>query len=369
MKNLIELTEEFAKRIVEIENKRKKIGELLREINSNTKLLLDQEVLEEKIIVSVSKAKLLEIKVAGVDGGLVKRSFHGIDLMLLRAIGVLFNYKDDKLEKVEYYPEAIPTPTAKMTFDPFSTLEFELNSNMERQIIEIKTARETIEKLNPAMIFLHGSIVPHYTEKPGKDSFLFPTYQRMIDSYKRLFEVAKEKGTIVAGIIEDSRGTRFCEIVNKNILSRAKAEITADIKPLLERTKDSNLLSYALELNERSFVFRYSSKPEDHPVLKEFGNELAYLIFSFYLKTAEFDRPIRIDFLGNKGIFKVANQLSSVLLALAGHSGYGIPSVLIEADQRAKLSKKDLELFYHDLINRTGNLASTFSLRREQRPF
>jgi len=367
MKEFIELTEEFAKRIIEIENRRKKVGELLKEINSSTGLLLDKEIMEEKLIVPIEKTKLLDVVVSAVDGGLVKKSFHGLDLMLLRAIGVLFYYKDDKLEKVEYFPEAVPTPIPNVIFDPFSDLEFELKSNIERQITEINTASQLIEKLNPHILLLDGSIVPHYTERPSENSLLFPTYQKMIDSYKKLFEKVGEKGTILAGVIEDSRGARFCEIINKSILSKAKG--VKDIKILLEKTKDTNLLSYVLNLNERSFVFRYSSNPEEHPVLKEFGSKLSYNIFTFYLKTAEFDRPIRIDFLGSKGIFNVANQLSSVLLALTAHGTYGIPSVLIEADQRAKLTERDLDLFYHDLLTKTGNLASLFRLRREQRPF
>ncbi|MEM7819142.1 MAG: hypothetical protein QW403_03320, partial [Candidatus Aenigmatarchaeota archaeon] len=156
-----------------------------------------------------------------------------------------------------------------------------------------------------------------------------------------------------------------CEIIKE------KANLNPELiefKPLLENSKDSNLLTYALKLNERTCVFNYSPEPEKHPILKEFG-EFSNSIFSFYLKTAEFDRPIRVDFLGEKDCVKTANFISSVLLALSGHANYGMPSVLIEADQRAKLTEKDLELFYYDLLTKVGNLASLFSLRREQRPF
>ena len=53
----------------------------------------------------------------------------------------------------------------------------------------------------------------------------------------------------------------------------------------------------------------------------------------------------------------------------SGHSGYGLPAVLIEADQRAKLSEKDLDMFYFDLVNKIGNVSSLFRMRREMRPF
>lgn len=100
MNELLELTEEFAKRITDIENERKKLGELLRKINSSKKLSIGSEFLEEKIMTPVEKSNFEEMKIAGVDGGLVKRSLHGIDIMLLRAVGVIFQYKNGKLSSL-----------------------------------------------------------------------------------------------------------------------------------------------------------------------------------------------------------------------------------------------------------------------------
>ncbi|MEM5793822.1 MAG: DNA double-strand break repair nuclease NurA [Candidatus Aenigmatarchaeota archaeon] len=358
MEDLFKITEELAKKIEKMESERIRLAEVLRKISISSGI-------EEKTIFKVEKSNLESLKIAGVDGGIVKRSLHGMDLILLRAIGVIFFYSKGKLEKVEYYPEALPTPIPKIVFEPLHEIELEMNSNYERQIIETSTASEVIENFKPDIIFLDGSIIPHYTEKPAKDSILFPTYENLIQSYLNLFSKAREKNCVLAGVIEDSRGTRFCEIIKE------KANLNPELiefKPLLENSKDSNLLTYALKLNERTCVFNYSSEPEKHPILKEFG-EFSNSIFSFYLKTAEFDRPIRVDFLGEKDCVKTANFISSVLLALSGHANYGMPSVLIEADQRAKLTEKDLELFYYDLLTKVGNLASLFSLRREQRPF
>jgi hypothetical protein len=365
MKELIELTEQFAKRILDIENQRKKIGEFLRDLNSKVEIQLGTDTFENKIFIPVLNNNLENKRIAGVDGGLVKHSLHGMDIMLLRAIGVIFNFKNNKLENVDYYPDALPSPIPYVLLDPFSDIEFEINSNMTRQTTETTVARETIEKFSPDVLLLNGSVVPHYTERPAEHSLLFSTYTKMIDSYKQLIKNAKEKGRILAGVIEDSRGTRFSEVVNQKLVK----DVSAEAKLLLNRTKDSNLLSYALQLNERTLVFKYSSNPENHPILKEFGTQIANQIFTLYLKTAEFDRPIRIDFFTEKNPVEIANKISSILLSLTGHSGYGMPSVLIEADQRAKLSEKDLETFYLDLINKAGNIPGLFNLRRNQRPF
>lgn len=369
MKDFLEMTDEIAKRISETENQRSKIGKFLREVNSATDLPFGAEIFEGKMFQKIKPVALDGLRVGGVDGGLVKQTLHGIDLILTRAVGVLFEFRGDKLSDAQYYPQSIPSPIPNIVVDPFSNLEFEVNSNIERMITEATTAAEFVQKFQPEILFMHGSIVPHYTEKPSKTSLLFPSYQRMIDAYTHLFSVCKESNTILAGVIEDSRGTRFCEIATSQLISKAEGEIASNIKIILNQTKDTNLLSYALQQEERTLIFKYSSNPESHPILNEFGGQVANQIFSFYLRTAEFDRPIRVDFLANQGLTPIANKISSILLPLCGHAGYGIPSVLIEADQRAKLSEEDLEMFYQDLINKTGNIPGMFLQRRGDKTF
>ena len=367
MKDFIEITENLAKIIGEIETQRKNVGNFLRDTNSLTELELTDEILENKLIIQVPESNQENLRVGGIDGGLLKKSFHGIDLMLLKAVGVIFSYNWDKLVNTEYYPNAIPSPEPRTIMDPFSDIEFEINSNIERQIKEVITATETIEKFEPDILFMHGSVIPHYTFVPEKGSLLHENYRRMILAYTDLFEVVKLRKTLLAGVIEDSRGTRFCEVLNNILLTHFSASMPPEMKIVLTRTKDSNLLSYVLKKGERSLVFPYSSRSSQHPILREF--EVKDKIFTFYLKTVEFDRPIRVDFLGDKGVIDKSDFISSALLKMAGHSNYGIPSVLIEADQRAKLDENELEMFYQDIMNKTGNISSLFEQRRNQRPF
>jgi hypothetical protein len=187
----------------------------------------------------------------------------------------------------------------------------------------------------------------------------------MIEAYKKLFSIAEENKTILAGIIEDSRGTRFCEILNQSLVFLPEVR---EARVLLEKTKDTNLLTYVLNYGERTFVFPYSPEPEKHPVLKEFG-ETGKKIYSFYLKAAEFDRPMRVDLLANSNVEEIASKISSILLAICNSSTYAFPSVLIEADLRARLSEKEIEEFGLDLKSRLGNIASMLELRRKGRPF
>ena len=333
-----------------LESERKRIGEKIKSINEIER----KDCLENKIVIPI-EGKNVTGEIAGIDGGIVKKSFHGIDLILLRAVGVVYFYRDNELKKVTYYPEAIVEPEAKLVTEPYTEMEFELVSNIERQIKEINTAREVIEKFEPDFIFLDGSIVPQYVYGQ-KGSLIFSRYIELINTYKSLFDSVKSRKTILAGVIEDSRGIRFCEITS-SLLNKGD-------RLILEKSRDTNLLEYILNKGERTTVFTYSSLPVIHPVLKEFPNEK---IYSFYLRTAEFDQPMRVDFLGDKGV--VADEISSVLLQLTSSEVYSIPSVLIEADQRAKLSETDLITFYNDLVDRLGVLSALREKRRNRRPF
>jgi hypothetical protein len=307
------------------------------------------------------------MNILGIDGGIVKHSYHGLDLMLMRVTGVNFEYADGKLKDVKYYPNSNPLPNPKIILDSFSDIELNSCYNFERQIMEILTAIEAMEKLKPDIAFLHGSIIPHYVPTPD-NPVLKETYNKLIQTYISMFEFVKEKNIILAGIVEDSRGIKFCDILNRRLLSQIDSEMTKELKLILDKTKDTNLLYYALEKGERTCVFNYSQNPTVHPVLKEF-EKMNDSFYSFYLKTVDFDRPLRVDFLCFKDVLDVAEKISSILMQMSGHSGYGIPSVLIEADQRARLSEKDLDMFYSDLISKIGNISTLFKMRREMRPF
>jgi len=367
MQNFQNRLDEIINKIGYLESRRIKIGKFLREINNSFKMGPNEEILDEKIINPIDVQALNKIRVLGVDGGIVKHSYHGLDLMLMRSVGSIFEYSDGKLKNVDYYPNSNPLPDPRIILDSFSDIELNSCYNFERQIMEINSAREAIEKFKPDVVLLDGSVIPHYVPRPD-NSILVEYYQNLIKTYSSLFEVVKQMKTILAGVIEDSRGVKFCDILSRTVLSEEESDISKELKLVLEKTKDSNLLYYALERGERTCVFNYSRNPKVHPILKEFEN-MNNCFYSFYIKTVDFDRPLRVDFLCTENVHETVKKLSSVLMQTSGHSGYGFPSVLIEADQRARLTEKDLDMFYSDLINKIGNVSTLFKMRRETRPF
>lgn len=353
MNKIIPEIEKLAKKISEKEEKRKKLAGFLRDI--------DPEI---NLIKKLEPDSLEDVKIVGIDGGISKKSLHGFDFMLVRAGGACFHYRKNRVHNVDYFPSKLPMPKPYI-MEALSDLDWAHSASIERQDTEIQTAIQCIEKFQPDVLLLDGSIVPHYSDRPSKTSSVYERYSEMLNHYKTLYSKAIETNTILAGVIEDSRGLMFCNMIKNDILTKVRHSIIPELLQILDQTRDTNLLYWALEKYERSRIFRYTETPAEHHVLKEML-EFADKIYSFYLKTAKFDRPIRVDILGKDS----ADRLASILLAISGqHSGYGLPVPLIEADNIVKLSDNEIDFFYSQIMGYVGNLPGIMRLRREQRPF
>ena len=357
MEKLMPRIREIAERISSDEEKRRGVAKLLRSIKPKAGI---------EILRRVEPDPLRDLRVVGVDGGIVKKSLHGFDCMLARAVGVCFHYRDGKVGKVEYLPSRIPSPEPEIV-ETLSDLDWTYFTSVSRQRIEIRVASECIERFRPDMLMLDGSIVPHYADRPSKSSAVYGNYVELISDCKNLYKNAKESEVSLLGVIEDSRGDSFCRIIRDEVMGNLDEGLEPGTKDILDKTRDTNLLFWTLQRGERSGTFPYSRNPAQHPVLRDFG-ELGKGIFSFYLKTARLDRPVRVDFLRTEGGNE--DYIASVLLAISGqHPEYGLPAPLIEADNVAKLSESEINNFYSSMLSLAGNPPSLFRLRREQRPF
>ncbi len=358
MERLIPRIREIAENICQAESKRKRLADFLRGVGEETEILSRLE-----------PSPLEKIRVAGVDGGLAKKSLHGFDCILVRAAAACFHYQAGRRSKVEYFPSRIPSPEAEV-LEALSDLDWAHFTSIMRQGVEVRTALESLDRLRPDILLMDGSIVPYYADRPARTSRVYRHYSSMIEDFMKLYRICLERGVVLAGVIEDSRGTSYCSMINRELLSKVSHPLTGKMGELLERTRDTNLLYWVLEKGERSRVFPYSERPGEHPVLRDFGS-LAERVNSFYLKTAKHDRPIRVDMLARgDDVIGEADELGSVLLAISGqHSGYGLPVPLIEADNVAKLSDNEVENFYSHILSFAGNIPSVMRLRREQRPF
>lgn len=347
MQDLISTIQGIADKINDTEKKRLKLADFINQLPK-----------EMNIKKTVNIRELKNIKIAAVDGGIVKKSLHGMDCMLVRAAATCFHYNDNKISKVEYYPSRNPTPRPEV-YEALSEIDWNQFSSINRLKEEITTAIESIDQLKPNILLIDGLIMPHQMDRPSKTSLLYRPYMEIISLYKTLFDKAIKHNVVLAGIIEDSRNTIFCDHIKSEILSKIQHQTITDLKSLLTKTSDTNLLYLILEKGERSTSFHMNnplSLDLNFPPMK-----------TFYLKTAKYDRPLKIDYLPQ---LIDEDTLSSIILSISGHhQGYGIPTPLIEADNVAKLSEFDMENFYSNILSLTNKNPNIMMLRREQRPF
>ncbi|MFZ3077934.1 MAG: DNA double-strand break repair nuclease NurA [Candidatus Aenigmatarchaeota archaeon] len=354
MQNFISRLSSAAESIKSMEEKKKALAEFL--MKERDKFSKSSDVIEENLIYKVVPQILSGKKIVAVDGGLSHHSYHGLELALLRAVAVLFNYDGNGKSSVSYYPESSPSPEIILVSDPYNDSGLDVNN--ERMRKEIETASAAAKKFSPDLLLMDGMIVPHINDIPKEGSGSHERFLRTVESFRNLYDSASG---LLAGCIEDSRGKRLCEILSKNEIMKENVEM----KSMLEITSDTSLLFYLLDYGERTCAFRFSGDGLTN-ILGERGKN----IYSFYMKTAKFDRPVRVDFYCKSGtdVANAANEISSLILSTCCHDSYGFPAPLIEADFRAKLPEDEIEKLRDQLLDRIGIAPSLMKMRRELRP-
>ncbi|MEM5815219.1 MAG: DNA double-strand break repair nuclease NurA [Candidatus Aenigmatarchaeota archaeon] len=338
------LFEWLTTKIKNLEIQKKKISKILRSSTINSSSLV-----EEGKFKKIDK-KLITAIIGGVDSGTSVKYLSGIDIFFIKTVGVIYYLENGKLKRTKYITSK-PLIEYSIINYQLSEIDLEIFSNILRQIREVRMAIKLLEENDLNFLFLNGSIIPHYLEFTSRNEIIEKSKEELYKCYQKLYEVSKQKRTILAGIIEDSRGRRFLDIA-LNIVKNEE-----DLKTL-EESRDITILDYVLESEERTPVFYYSDNIHI-PNMKSFQ--------SFYIKVAKFDIPLRVDFLAYENDF--ADKISNILILLKTSEEYAIPSILIEADLRARLHKTEIENFYNFLIRKLGFISSLKKRRRERRPF
>ena len=307
----------------------------------------------------IPDGKLDGLKICGVDGGFLRKEFHGITLVIRRAVGVCFEFSNGVVN-AQYTPSKNPQPESFIITSDFSPEEAKIFANLKRVELEIKTALDCVKKFSPDLLILDGSIVLHPSSIPNKNSGAYEVYKEVITQIRELYKFCSDNEIMLAGACEDSRGRKFCNIIINQLLS-GKPEAR-----ILDTANDTTFLYYLLKTGERTPHFSYSVS-EDLPALADMG-EWRSKIFGMYIKPSEFDRPLRLDFLASNPKLQ-SDKIAAIVNLISRQSRtYAYPSVLIEADDRAKLSEQDLMAFQQTLREQLGMDPSIFELRRDNRP-
>lgn len=374
----------IADKIIQLENNRNGLTNILLQVRDKLNLelipnpTLYQDIIESKFVYEVKSLDLYGMQMIGIDGSIISKSLHGVDLLLSRAVAVLFKFKKAKTE-VQYYPNATPSPRLIYNFDLITTPEIDILSSLERLQDEIQLAIEMTDR-SPDALLLDGSILPLMLDKPPTSSILNQKYFNLIEMYETLYQNCLDKNILLMGIIKDTRSTRFMNILGKilpillNKIPELQKIRELDYRPIIQQTRDATFLFRFLHPGERTFTFKYAESATKSPILKDFTKrDWNEMIYSFYLKPVQFDFPTKIEFLASTNPIKYTNQIASLILPLSNqHAEYGVPSVLIEADARAHLFENDLDYIHNSLthfVNRVGFSPLLMKLRRDKRPF
>ncbi len=321
--------------------------------------------------------------IAGVDSGFVSKRLANVDLILIRAVGVLFRYEKGVLASSEYWPSYFSFPEPHLSHGALEQDEAEQSRSLMRLREEVNAAKRLIEAHSPKYLFIDGSIVPQYQDKPRMESALTGHYSDIITEFESLYALAEEHGCTLISTVEDSRGSRFRQILQEEVLGGkhqgrddgqdagfwGEAGFFGVDAEMLKGFLDSSLLEYFLEVGERSCAFTYTKDIEKHPVLQDFNSKWAKGIYGLYIKPALLDRPLRCEFICHGGLREKADEVASVALALSSfHREYAFPSVLVEADLRARLKPEEIDIVYNKITDRLG-VSVKLKMRRENRPF
>ena len=371
---------EIVERIKEQDTRRCQIAAIVKKLKDNIDLTnLDEQepkaIIENKLIFDVEPDALSNVVVAGVDGGMLSEALHGLDLILTRAVAVIFRYRDGQLSVADYYPSELPEPRLIPVVEPLDAREFELVANMQRQLTELRLAAEVASSSCADILLLDGSVVPQYVDRFPHGKKVTKAYRGLLEAFSNLYEVCEKSNVMLAGAIKDSRGTRFLDILRHKILQKLVDDqnlhgddgstlLRSD--DLLASSRDTAFLEYMLEAGERSCVFKYADAPGALLDINKWGQK----IYAFYIKTVPYDYPLRVEFVDPRGEpTKTAERVASVVYALSQHhDAYGLPSVLIEADACARLAESDLDIVHDSIVDRLGP-SVLMDLRRNRRPF
>lgn len=382
-KTLDKLLSQLVEEIERVEVTKKHFGKVMSlikgKINISKFPAIASDIIDSNFTTRLEPTSLSGLKIAGVDGGLVRRRFRSMDLVLTRGIAVLFEFGPEEGPIVDFFPDPFPEPQIRPMLLTLSGSELDQLSSLERVAAELRVILSVLDEFHSDLILVDGSLFYHPRDRPQSGSVVYEKFQEVLSLYKQLYNKARKKGTALVGIVKDSRSTRLTnflgDILPHVLRDPALFELMqgVDYRWLLKNSRDCDVLDTFLEEGERSFIFKYSSELQNNSnSISEDLSSWASSIWVTYLKTARDDLPLRIEFLSDdnkESIWKIDKALSAILPLSWQHPEYGIPTPILEADTRAKITMNETQLIVDRLMALSGLTYTTLEKRRSRNPF
>jgi hypothetical protein len=368
--------------IERVENTRKQFGVVMQKIKHDINLrrfpAASKEAADDSLVSRVSLTHLKGLKIAGIDGGLVKKRFRSIDLILTRGVAVIFQFGPESGPSVEFYPAPFPKPRVKPIMLTLQGSELEQLASLERVVEELKVTLAVIDEYHVNLVLLDGSLFYHPKDKPQVGTLAYEKFQEALALYRQLYHRAKKKDLLLVGIVKDSRSTKIVNLLgdilphifrNPEIFEMIQG---IDYRWLLKISRDCDILDTFLDEGERTFAFKYSSEIVHNVNVENDDISMwASSILVTYVRTARDDLPLRVEVFVDpeKGVEQIDKALSAILPLSMQHPEYGVPAPILEADARARITHTESNMIIDRLMALSGLTYTTLERRRSRNPF
>ena len=329
--------EEIKKAAKNVYEFRVKMQELALELREKKDIFFN-DMVEQELIKKTNSLENFSFSIGAVDSGIYKKDIHNYQIILLRTLSSIFEYKDSCLYNSYNFPEL---PKSRIEVISEEEVDSVRLKNLIRLEEEISMAIEIADKVD--ILFIDGSLLPLLSDRPKEDSPMFEKFKEVCSLYSKLMDKAYHNSLLLAGIIKDSRSNKFIKNLG------------------IEKGVDTFFLDFFLKKGERTAVFKHTS--EDELLFKLIPR--AREVLAFYIKAAEFDRPLRVEFYPSKYTFNEVSSIIYTLSSISEHFAY--PSVLFEVDKRVAIKREEIEA-----IEKQISFYSEFAispLKRNSRPF
>jgi hypothetical protein len=344
---------------------------------------------EDSIKKSVSTSNIRGLNVVSVDGSSVTKRFMNVDFSFLKAIAVKYYFHQNHVASIKHFPDlsGFNNYIVEGNFINQDETTVDVKTSIDMKYMEINLLNELIDMSTDIdLIIIDGSIViTPINLLFSKDAEISKKYDKLLREYHKLYSNCKKKSIILIGSIKDTRTSALSNLLSDAIqllmpnYSKLSDFVKINYREVLKYFSDIDLFGRLLMKNERSCIFyckREIDKIRDTGIKKEIPYYFPLAFYAFYLKTAKFDTPCRIEFFMDEthSIEKAsekADLISSILLPISSlNEHYGLPIPQIEAHKRAVFKPNEVDLLLNNLT-RTLHLygVSLLEKRRDRRPF
>ncbi|MFX1477817.1 MAG: DNA double-strand break repair nuclease NurA [Promethearchaeota archaeon] len=391
---LLQHLKSLVKQYVELETLKKAFSEIViknvEELDFFRFIKYPRFYIKERYVKkTISPANIRGLNVVSVDGSSVTKKFMNVDFSFLKAIAVKYFFKENHIARIKYFPDLNGFNNYFVQGNFFNREEGTIDTkiSLDMKYMEINLLNDMINKTDDIdLIIIDGSIVIMPINLLfSKDPEISKKYDILLKAYHKLYLNCKEKGIILIGSIKDTRTSALSNLLNDSIqllkpsYSKLSNFIKINYREVIEYFSDLDLFNRLLSKSERSCIFnckREIDKIRDTGIKKEIPYYFPLAFYAFYLKTANFDTPCRIEFFMDESdpiekASQKADLISSILLPISSlNEYYGLPIPQVEAHRRAVFKQNEVELLSNNLTRSLEmNGISLLEKRRNRRPF